>query len=215
VPDPTVGSAIITSYTGLAGNWVGVPYAQTGGNDERYRCISWAPEYNMLITIAFNPGAGQNICYSFDGIEWSRLTNLLTDAYKIRNVVYSRELCSFVMVGYRGATDRMIFNSSNVFKLPGPNNVFNACFNKIDEAGNWGMGSGGQDNMPADGGVVQKEGGYFCIPAGGLSANTLPTALALSNDLETGYAPMFFDTSSNKLYVYNYVTTSWKSAAFA
>jgi hypothetical protein len=215
VADPTVGSAIITSYTGLEGNWVGVPYAQTGGNNERYRCISWAPEYNMLITTAFNPGTGNNICYSFNGIQWSRLTDLVTDAYKTRNIVYSRELCSFVMVAYRGATNRGIFTSSNVFKLPGPNNVFNACFNKIDEAGNWGMGSGGQDIMPATAGVANKTGGYLCVPAGGLGANTLPSPLTLSNGIETGYAPLFFDTTSNKLYIYNSVSNTWKSTAFA
>jgi hypothetical protein len=282
------------SYNGT--NWTGVPLAQTQGTEinQRYRCITWAPEYGMFLACGFS-NLARKLLYSFDGLSWTLDSNALLAPYQVRNIVYSRELCDFILCADSGPTlsiasiqnssgligvttvgnhplvtgntvdicnallatnangqwvvtvtglttftlngsvfaaaqttpggdvtqvlsNGFMFNSSNVYKLPGPRNVFNACYNKIDEGGNWGMGSGGSDTMPATATVVDKTSGYFCIPAGGLGANTLPTdsaptpaaqRLQLGNGLDAGFAPMFFDTTSNLLYIYNFTTHTW------
>lgn len=287
--DTTTGSTVMTSFTGTS--WSGVPYAQTQGNESRFRNITWAPEYGMFLCGAFN-NVDNKLLYSFDGVTWSLTGNPTVQPASIRNIVYARELCTFILCADGSAPGAItgianngglievatlqahnlstgasvlisgvaagtnangtwiitvvdgthftldtsvfatsataggtfelsiplpgyMFESSNVFKLPGPNNVFNACFNRTDEDGNWGMGSAGQGTMPNSGGVVTKTGGYFCIPSGGLGTNTLPTTLSLTNSLNTGYAPMFYDTDSNKLFIYNFTDTQWRSATFA
>ena len=298
--DAVNGCQVMYSYNGM--NWTGVPLSQTRGTEinQRYRCITWAPEYGMFVSCGFS-NLGKKLLYSFDGLTWTLDSNALLAPFQVRNIVYSRELCDFILCADSGPTltiasisnsgglirvttvgnhplvtgdtvdicsalpatnangqwvvtvtglttftlngsvfaaaqttpqgavtqvlrGGFMFNSSNVYKLPGPRNVFNACFNKTDEGGSWGMGSGGGATMGATGGIVDKKSGYFCIPAGGLGANTLPTNIAptplaqrleLGNGLNVGYAPMFYDTGANKLYIFNYTSNAWKSTSFA
>jgi hypothetical protein len=234
VEDPVgtpVTAAIMTAFNvdaAVGSTWTGIPYAQTQGLTQRYRCITWAPEYGMFLVVGYAVGVSNKILYSFDGITWTLKSvpaspSAPLENFQVRNIVYSREISDFILCADGPSnvppplqySAGYMFNSSNIFKLPAPNNVFNSCFNRTDEEGNWGMGSAGASPMPASGGVVTKTGGYFSVPAGGLGANTLPAPLTLGNGLDVGYAPMFFDTTANKLYIYNFVSDTWKSTTLA
>jgi hypothetical protein len=224
-PLVTTGSAVMTAYdvqvqptadapdvTVNSSTWRGVPYSQTEGAAQRYRCISWAPEYGMLVSVGYSTTTSKKLLYSFDGVTWTlkdfaTMSGVNLGPYQVRNIAYSRELSGFVLVADGpAALPGYIFNSSNVFKLPAPNNVFNACYNKTDENGSWGFGAPGASVLTA-----APSAGFLCCPAGGLGAFTLPAPPTLGNGLETGYAPMFFDVDTSTLYVWNFKSSTWKA----
>jgi hypothetical protein len=119
---------IMTSTNGI--DWI----IRGNNNGVSYRNVSWCAELGLFL-ITQTSGGGSYL-YSRNGIDWIEYENISETGewsyFGAYSVVRSPELGIFVAVG-----GNKIWTSLLKGRPPTSYNVFDSCFNRIDENGNW------------------------------------------------------------------------------
>jgi hypothetical protein len=120
---------IMTSTNGI--DWI----IRGNNNGYSYRNVSWCAELGLFL-ITQTSGGGSYL-YSRNGIDWIEIYENISEtgewsSFNAYSVVRSPELGIFVAVG-----GNKIWTSVLKGRPPTSYNVFDSCFNRIDENGNW------------------------------------------------------------------------------
>ena len=120
---------IMTSTNGI--DWI----IRGNNNSVSYRNVSWCAELGLFL-ITQTSGGGSYL-YSRNGIDWIEIYENISEtgewsSFNAYSVVRSPELGIFVAVG-----GNKIWTSVLKGRPPTSYNVFDSCFNRIDENGNW------------------------------------------------------------------------------
>uniref|UniRef100_A0A6C0KS22 Peptidase S74 domain-containing protein n=1 Tax=viral metagenome TaxID=1070528 RepID=A0A6C0KS22_9ZZZZ len=120
---------IMTSTNGI--DWI----IRGNNNGVSYRNVSWCAELGLFL-ITQTTGGGSYL-YSRNGIDWIEIYDNISEtgewsSFNAYSVVRSPELGIFVAVG-----GNKIWTSVLKGRPPTSYNVFDSCFNSIDENGNW------------------------------------------------------------------------------
>jgi hypothetical protein len=120
---------IMTSTNGI--DWI----IRGNNNGVSYRNVSWCAELGLFL-ITQTSGGGSYL-YSRNGIDWIEIYENISEtgewsSFNAYSVVRSPELGIFVAVG-----GNKIWTSVLKGRPPTSYNVFDSCFNRIDENGNW------------------------------------------------------------------------------
>jgi len=120
---------IMTSTNGI--DWI----IRGNNNGVSYRNVSWCAELGLFL-ITQTSGGGSYL-YSRNGIDWIEIYENISEtgewsSFNAYSVVRSPELGIFVAVG-----GNKIWTSVLKGRPPTSYNVFDSCFNSIDDNGNW------------------------------------------------------------------------------
>jgi hypothetical protein len=126
---------IIISSDGVTWSQITNPYS-----DRYWYSVCWSAELGLFACIAYNYSSVsmQNVVMtSPDGINWTiRQTPAINTIFN--QICWSPELGIFVAVG-KNTSNNSILISSLKGRPPTCYNVFDSCFNEIDQNGNWNL----------------------------------------------------------------------------